>query len=221
MASSAHIIGANFRDKLIKTPGLRLSDGSSRTTTDYADILVGDGAPSGAYGRASGVSMLYVRKDASDVDSVLYVTHDGGTTWGAVEVLEQVAEVTILAAAVQTLNATPVELVAAPGAGLAIIVEDIQWFLDHNGVDYDAAASGDTLVAKYTNGSGAAVVGTVAGDTFGGASADAFALAKGVDVVPVANAAVVAHINTGEWYSAAGDGDVKARVRYRVVSLAF
>lgn len=135
--------------------------------------------------------------------------------------VQSVAEVTIAAGAVATLNATPVELVAAPGAGKAIVVDEVQWWLDFGSTAYDAAASGDTLVAKYTNGSGAAVVDTVAGDTFGGASADAYAVARGASVAPVANAAVVAHINTGEWYGAAGDSPVKARIRYRTLDLTW
>jgi hypothetical protein len=137
-------------------------------------------------------------------------------TLGVGESYSGVDTVQIPAAAVATLNATPVEVLAAPGAGLYYTVEFVEAFLDHQGVDYDAAASGDTLVLKYTDGSGAALTSTIAGDTFGGASADAYAYAIGVAAIPVLNAKVVAHINTGEWYSAAGDGIVNLRVHYTV-----
>jgi hypothetical protein len=83
MADSAHQIGPNFRDKIAKAAALRLADAAARSTTDYFELIVGDGAPSGGYGRDSGASMLYARKDASSNDTVLYVTYDGGTTWAA------------------------------------------------------------------------------------------------------------------------------------------
>ena len=83
MASSAHRLGANFRDTIVKIAALRLSDATSRDTTDYAEIICGDGAPSGGYGRDSGATMLYFRKDASSVATALYVTVNGGTAWTA------------------------------------------------------------------------------------------------------------------------------------------
>lgn len=133
-----------------------------------------------------------------------------------------VAQVTILAAAVATLNATPVEVIPAPAAGYYIDVLDAHWWLDFESAAYDAAASGDTLNLKYTNGSGAAVVDPVAGDVIGGASADYHTIQRAVlELVPVAAAAVVAHIATGEWYGAAGDSPLKVEVRYRVRSLTW
>ncbi|MCP4743264.1 MAG: hypothetical protein GY900_04235 [Actinomycetia bacterium] len=85
MASNASAIplGPNFQGRAVKVPSLRLSNVGSSSTADYAAILVGDGVPSGAYGRDSGATMLYVRTDASSADTCLYVTPDGGTTWTA------------------------------------------------------------------------------------------------------------------------------------------
>ena len=83
MASSAHRLGANFRDTIVKIAALRLSDATSRDTAAYAEIITGSGVPSGAYGRASGVTMLYLRQDASDGDTCLYITWNAGTTWEA------------------------------------------------------------------------------------------------------------------------------------------
>ncbi|MBM4369804.1 MAG: hypothetical protein FJ102_26575 [Deltaproteobacteria bacterium] len=83
MASSSHRLGANLRDTITKVAALRLSDAVARDTTDYAEILVGDGAPSGGYGRASGATMLYLRKDAASASAAIYITVDGGTTWVA------------------------------------------------------------------------------------------------------------------------------------------
>lgn len=84
MASALHRLGANFRDTLIKLAGIRLSDVASRDTTDYAEIIAGDGAPAGAYGRASGVTMVYLQKDADSAGLTIWATCDAGTTWEAV-----------------------------------------------------------------------------------------------------------------------------------------
>ena len=137
-------------------------------------------------------------------------------TLAAGESYSGVADVQILAAAVQTLNATPVTVLAAPGAGNYYTVQSVAAFLDHQGVDYDAAAAGDTLDLKYTDASGDALTGPIAGDVLGGASGDAYAFAIGMVTYPVLNAVVVAHLNAGEWYSAAGDGILNLRIAYTV-----
>lgn len=127
---------------------------------------------------------------------------------------------TISAAALRTLNATPVEMIAAPAAGKYLKVLWVHWFLDYGGVAMDAAAAGDTLEAKYTNGSGAAVVDAVAGNAIGAASADYHTTVLAVpEVIPVAAAAVVAHINTGEWYAAAGTSELKFVAYYQECTL--
>lgn len=75
----------NARGRQIKCESIRLSDVAARTTTDYAEIIVGDGVPSGAYGRDAGATMLYLRKDASSANTCVYVTHNGGTAWDPIE----------------------------------------------------------------------------------------------------------------------------------------
>lgn len=78
------IVAANYHGKTVLMGGLRLSDALQSGTTDYAEIIVGDGAPSGGYGRDSGATLLYLRKDASSAATALYVSADGGTTWAQV-----------------------------------------------------------------------------------------------------------------------------------------
>ena len=85
MASSNPRLSDDYAPKGRKMGFLRLSDARGSATTDYAEIIVGDGAPSGAYGRASGASMVYVRKDATISTPIVYTTPDGGTTWAAVD----------------------------------------------------------------------------------------------------------------------------------------
>ncbi len=134
----------------------------------------------------------------------------------------QITSGTIANAAVRTLNATPVTVIPAPGAGKMILVHRVVWELDYTAPGFDAAAAGDTLLLRYTDGSGAAVVSAIAGDTFGGATADTIAVAIGVAVAVAAatsrvNQAIVAAITTGEWYSAAGGSAIKYKIWYSVV----
>jgi hypothetical protein len=137
-------------------------------------------------------------------------------TLAAGESYSGIADVQILAAAVITLNATPVTVLAAPGAGNYYTVEWLEAHLSHQGVDYDGAGAGDTLDLKYTNASGDPLTGPIAGDVLGGASADAYGYAPGMVTYPILNAVIVAHLNVGEWYAAAGDGILNLRIGYTV-----
>ena len=127
--------------------------------------------------------------------------------------------VDIAAAAVATLNATPVACIAAPGANQYTIVNWMSASLVHNGVNYDAAVGNEDLTLKYTNGSGAELVTAIDRSGFGDASADVTRFTRGAsDLTVVNNAAVVAHIKSGEWYSAAGDGDLSLLINFTVHS---
>ena len=127
--------------------------------------------------------------------------------------------VTIPMASVRTLFTTPYSIIPAPGAGKFIAVQRAHWWLDYGTAGYDAAAVGDTLGLKYTNAAGAQLVDTVAGNAIGSAVADYHTLVRGVvEVIPVANAAVVASIDAGEWFSAAGDSPLKIEVIYAVMT---
>lgn len=136
------------------------------------------------------------------------------------EQAQRYADVTIPNAAVLTLNATPVTLVAAPGAGKALIFAGAILY-KAAGTAFANIAAGDDLAIKYTDASGAQV---------GQAEMTGFAdqttaqmrwvrphtAASGVsDITPVANAALVAHMLTGEIDT--GNSELKLRVFYRVV----
>lgn len=128
------------------------------------------------------------------------------------------AEATLTAAQVQALNATAVEVIAAPGAGKYIEFLGGEAFLDFESVGYDAVAATDYLSLRYTNASGAIVTANVSPAGFGDASADAHMKLAPASHVITQNAALVAHIQGGEWYSAAGDSPIVLRIQYRIVT---
>lgn len=163
----------------------------------------------------------YSTKSSSSGDIVEMQPVDSGIYFGTGDLTVYSTSFELSAAQVQTLNATPVQVLAAPGAGLYIEPIVAHWWLDHGGTDYDAAGAGEDLTLKYTDASGAKIVSDVDHSGFGDASADAHAVAIPVAVVPVANAAIVAHILSGEWYSAAGDSPVKLEFTYRIRTLEF
>jgi hypothetical protein len=130
-------------------------------------------------------------------------------------------DVTISSAELLALNATPRPLVAAPGAGLALVLVDAQYFLDYNSVAYAGIAAGEDLAIKYTDGAGA-IVTQVETTGFLDQTVDSFRhvypLADAAKT-PVANAPLVAHMLTGEIIT--GNSPLKVRVRYRTITLAF
>lgn len=125
--------------------------------------------------------------------------------------------ITVTTGQLLALNTTPVTLIAAPGAGKAIVPVSATLFLDYAGVAYDGIAAGEDLAVRATDGSGAIAL-TVEATGFLDATADAHREAINTGLfVPVANAALVLHMTTGN--IATGTSPLKLRVRYRVVDL--
>ena len=119
------------------------------------------------------------------------------------------------------LNGTPVEVVAAPGAGFAIIVHHAEFFLDYATTGYTVGA-GEDLALAYTNASGSLLTLPVDGGDFHDNTADSFAYAPGMlqaddqGLVLTANAAVVAFLQSGDL--ADGDSPVNYAVYYRRIA---
>lgn len=135
----------------------------------------------------------------------------------------QRAVVTVSAAEILALRATPKTLVAAPGAGK--FLEFVSALLRLNFAVVHSAPSngGDDLGIRYTDGSGQLVASQEA-TGFINAAANALRLLKGgaapvatvTDVVPVDNAALVLHNVGVAEFPGAGTSTLTVEVFYRV-----
>jgi len=129
----------------------------------------------------------------------------------------------ITSAQLLALNATPQEIVPAPGAGRALVFEGAL-IQKPAGTAYAGIAVGEDLSVKYTDASGAEVAQCEATGFLDQADeqirwARAQAAASGPsDIVPVANAALVLHLLVGEIIT--GDSDLNIEVHYRIVDAA-
>lgn len=123
-------------------------------------------------------------------------------------------DVTLTSAQLLAINTTPIEVVAAPGSGKAIVVESVVAFNDFVTAAYSAGT--DTLDLKYTNGSGATLVSLT--NAFLESSADArAAVHSSTQYALTQNAAVVAYVGTGN--PTTGAGSIALRIFYKEVSI--
>jgi hypothetical protein len=124
-------------------------------------------------------------------------------------------DITITSAQLLALNATARQVIAAPGAGLAIVPIGVLAY-KAAGTAYAGIASGEDISFKYTNSSGAEVAQMETTGFLDQTTAQArWAYPSAANLTPVANAAVVAHLLTGEITT--GDSDLKLRLFYRVI----
>lgn len=143
------------------------------------------------------------------------VTDDPSVAAGTPTVMR--ADVVLASAAVKTLHATPVQVIAAPGAGKFIEIISMHAYLKFGTAAYDGVAATDFLELRHTDGSGALLTQTVDPTGFGNAAADAHVLilpASGI--VPLDNGKVVAFIAGTEWFAAAGDSALHLEILYRI-----
>jgi hypothetical protein len=156
------------------------------------------------------VRTVHATKGVVELNPSLYA-HGGG---------EFERTVRIPAAAVRTLNATPVEVVPAPGVGKVIEVISVLAKLDFAAPAYDSVGGSENLLIRYNNPAGTDAVDPIPGVGFGDAVADAFYHAPGAaaNISTHINDPLVASIASGEWYVAAGDSDLVITVRYHVLT---
>jgi hypothetical protein len=134
-----------------------------------------------------------------------------------------VADVVVATADVKTLNATPVALLAAPGAAKALVPVMVGVHKPA-GVAYDGIAAGEDLTVKYTDANGTQLVTIEATGFLDQATAQTRIAVpatpiNGTNLTPTANAALVAHMLTGE--VATGTSDLKFRIWYRILDTAW
>jgi hypothetical protein len=129
-------------------------------------------------------------------------------------------EVTITAAQVLALNATPQTLIPAPGAGFALLLESVA-VTKPAGTAYAGIAAGEDLSVRYTNGSGAELAqiettGFLDQATAQTRTAYPYRAASAISSqTPLANAAIVLHLLVGEITT--GDSPLNVLVNYRIV----
>ena len=131
------------------------------------------------------------------------------------EDIARTVSVTIPTASVLTLNSTPFTLVAAPGAGKIVLVDEITAKLVFNSVAYTGS---NALEWRYTNGSGAKVTADIASSFINSASGTNYASVKSVvtALTPVANALICAFVPTAN--PGAGNSDIVVTIKYRIVT---
>lgn len=154
-------------------------------------------------------------------DAVTFAKLDEG-------VLQSVS-VTLTATQMRNLNATPVELVAAPGANKVIVPIRAVVSMDYNANVYDNVGAGDDLTIKYTDAGGDVLFFMETAGMLDQANDEekllwpASAAATPLcEQIPVANAALVANVLVGEIAAADldanGDSPVTITVVYQVVA---
>lgn len=135
------------------------------------------------------------------------------------ETLVRYAEVSIAAAAVATLRATPVSLVAAPGAGKVLEFISAVFFLDYTAPGF--TETDDNLAVKYENGSGAAASETIECTGFIDQTADTMTIGVAKNDAIVAktgceNKALVLHNTGNAEFANSGGSALRVKVAYRV-----
>ena len=127
---------------------------------------------------------------------------------------ERAVHVNLTAAQIIAMNATPVSLIAAPGAGMAIIVDNITFKMVTTAT---AFTGGGAVEFRYTNAAGAKVTADIAAAVVTAGAGTSFTNVKGIEasLTPVANAAIVITNATAAF--AAGTGTAVVSIDYHVV----
>lgn len=123
------------------------------------------------------------------------------------------AIVQISSAQILALNATPVQLVPAPGVGKIVIADRFIFKIVRTATAY---ANGGVIEFRYTNAAGALVAATIAAAVITGGAGTEFNTVGGVvsTLTPVANAAIVVDNATAAFIT--GTGVAQITVFYRV-----
>lgn len=144
---------------------------------------------------------------------------DGVATWygdgSSSSGVSSEVQVSLSAANILALNATPITLVPAPGAGKVIIVESILLKMVTTSTQF---ANGGALEFRYTNASGAKVTADIAAAVVTAAAGTSYTSVAGVttSLTNVANAAITVNNATAAFIT--GTGTAVVTIRYRIVT---
>ena len=205
----------------ISTEGVYTLPKTSALAISPGDVLYWDDTNKELNKTSSGVPVGLAMATAANPSATVQVRLNGGYCPPIDATVLRYATVNLTNANIKNLRATPIELVAAPGAGKWI--ELISGWLS---LDYGSNAlteSADNMAVKYVDGSGAAASQTIEATNFIDATADTMTnilpkIDTSVASANIVNKALVLH-NTGDGEyggNAANDTTVKAYVCYRV-----
>ena len=146
----------------------------------------------------------------NQADGVLWTRGDSG-----IECIQGTAKLTIATADVLQLNTTPIEIVAAPGAGYAIEVISASMKMVYVSATYATNTSLELITAGATNSQASTVIKNSASTIR--RFADATTLASATATQLVENAALNVTVASGD--PTAGDSDITVYVTYRIITL--
>jgi hypothetical protein len=146
----------------------------------------------------------------NQADGVLWTRGDSG-----IECIQGTAKLTIATADVLHLNTTPIEIVAAPGAGYAIEVISASMKMVYVSATYATNTSLELITAGATNSQASTVIKNSASTIR--RFADATTLASATATQLVENAALNVTVASGD--PTAGDSDITVYCTYRIITL--
>ena len=146
----------------------------------------------------------------NQADGVLWTRGDSG-----IECIQGTAKLTIATADVLHLNTTPIEIVAAPGAGYAIEVISASMKMVYNTATYVTNTNLELLTAGATDNQASTLIKNSASTIR--RFADATTLASATATQLVDNAALNVTVASGD--PTAGDSDITVYVTYRIITL--
>ena len=192
---------------------------SYSSSTDTLATILADDYFLAVNGGLSADDLIYVV--ASDGKGNFYVASSSSTTvtLGATDGIT-VSRVTLSAAEVLLLATTPIELVAAPGAGKILMFDACQIQLDYNVTAYTEA--GDNLAVAYTDASGVEVSQAIEMTGFITLTADASTRGRAKNNPIVLNSGcenqALVLKNSGSNFAGGGDSPLVVDTFYRIVN---